>query len=93
MNEGAYVNGLAVTKTRVKLLQAIEQPGRIYGEASDIFDKVTGYRVYARVVEFVTHDWVEPVPREEQHRDEWSQSRTYFRLTDLGRQAMERGRR
>jgi len=87
------INGLKPTRHRLALLKAIEQPGRVYGEANDIFDKVSGSRVYARVLELIQHDWIEPVPREEQHRDEWSQTRTYYRLTDFGRAAIERGRR
>lgn len=88
------INGLYPTRHRIALLKAVaEGKGRVYGEGNDIYDRVAGTRVYARALELIRHDWIEPVPREEQHRDEWSQSRTYYRLTDFGRKAIERGKR
>lgn len=93
MSVEGEINGLYPTRHRIALLKAVQQPGRVYGEANDTFDKVAGSRVHARVKELHSHGWIEPVPHEEQHRDEWSQTRTYYRLTDLGRAAIERGRR
>lgn len=88
------INGLYPTPVRLKLFAAVRVPGRIYGEAGEVWDRVTGYRVTARIGEQVDHHWIEAVPREG-YRDEWSPQRTYYRPcdTEVGRAVIERGRR
>lgn len=88
------INGLYPTPVRLKLVAALDEAGRIYGEAGEIWDKVTGYKVTKRVEELIQHQWAEAVPRAG-YRDEWSPQRNYFQPADneFGRAAIERGRR
>jgi hypothetical protein len=88
------INGTYPTPVRLKLVAAIQEPGRIYGEAGEVWDKATGYKVTRRVGELVAAKWIEAIPREG-YRDDWSPQRTYFRPADndFGRAAIERGRR
>lgn len=94
MSVEGEINGLYPTPVRLRLMAALDEPGRIYGEAHEIWDKATGFKVSSRVAELVHHDWAEAVPREGYAAD-WSQQRTYFRPADndFGRAAIERGRR
>jgi len=88
------INGLYPTPVRLKLVAAVQVPGRIYGEAGEVWDKVTGYKVTRRVGELLHHKWIEPVPRDG-YRNDWSPQRNYFQPADneFGRAAIERGRR
>lgn len=86
------INGLFPTKRRIALCQAITEAGQVYGEAGETWLKRDGSKVSARMTELLVHKWAEPIPREG-YRDEWSPQRLYYRLTDLGRAAIERGRR
>jgi hypothetical protein len=88
------INGLYPTPVRLKLVAALDEPGRIYGEANEIWDKVTGFKVTSRVSELIQHQWAEAVPREG-YRADWSPRRNYFRPADneFGRAAIERGQR
>ena len=89
-----YINGLYPTPVRLKLIAALNEPGRIYGEANEIWDKATGRKVTDAVSTLIKHQWAEAVPRTG-YRADWSPQRTYFRPADneFGRAAIERGRR
>jgi hypothetical protein len=89
------INGLYPTHVRLRLFAAVRVPGRIYREANGVaYDAVTGLKVTARIKEQVDHGWIEAVPREG-YRADWAPSRTYYRPadSDVGRAAIERGRR
>jgi hypothetical protein len=92
-----YVNGLAATPVRVRLLRAIQdEPGRIYYEpaAKEAFDFSSGLKVTARLKVMVDHGWVRAKTDDDEWlTGEWSRGRVYYRLTDDGRAAIERGQR
>ena len=94
MSVAGEINGLFPTPVRLRLFAAVRAPGRIYGEAGQVWDKETGYKVMSRVAELLKHGWIEAVPREG-YRADWSPQRTYCRPadSDVGRAAIERGRR
>lgn len=83
---------LSPTKVRRALLTAVaEGGGRIYLEHStkDVRDKATGFVITARLKELVNAGWVVARPDgEPRGGGEWSDQRTYYRLTDEGRAAM-----
>jgi hypothetical protein len=76
------------TKHRKAMLRAVDEPGRIYGEAGEIWDKQEGCKITSRIEEATHAGWVHAVPRAG-YRDEWSPQRTYFELTDAGREAKD----
>ena len=92
-----YVNGLAATPVRVKLLEAIRDTrGRIsYDPISRAaYDNETNRKVTAQLREFIDHDWIRPRrPDEPLTGGEWSEQRTYYRITESGEAAIERGKR
>lgn len=94
MSVQGEINGVYPTPVRLKLFAAVQVPGRIYGEAGEVWDKVTGYKVTARINELLGARWIEAVPREGYAAD-WSEQRNYFRPADnaFGRAAIERGKR
>jgi hypothetical protein len=89
-----YINGTYPTPVRLRLVAAVQEPGRIYGEAGEVGDKATGFKVTRRIGEQIAAKWIEAVPREG-YRDDWSPQRTYFRVSDneFGKAVIERGRR
>ncbi len=95
--EGIYVNGLAATPVRVKLMLAVrDEPGRIYYEpaAKEAHDHSSGLKVTARLKDCVDHGWLRArKPVEPVLKGEWSTTRIYYRVTDLGHAAIERGQR
>lgn len=95
MSVEGEINGLYPTPVRVRLLVAIrDEPGRIHGHARQAYDDRTGGRVTSRLREMVDAGWVRARTADEPLlKGEWSQTRTYYRLTDLGRAAIERGKR
>lgn len=94
MSVEGEINGLYPTPVRLKLFAAVRVPGRIYGEAGEVWDKVTGYKVTRRIGEQVAAKWIEAVPKDG-YRDEWSPQRRYFQAADndFARAVIERGRR
>lgn len=88
------INGLYPTPVRLKLVAALNEPGRIYGEANEIWDKATGRKVTAAVSMLIQHRWAEAVPRAG-YRADWSNRRNYFQPADneFGRAALERAER
>lgn len=84
------INGLHPTLTRKALLRLIDAGGgRIYGEARQVFDKVTYRRVTAEMKKLIAHDWVRALrPDEPRGPGETASMRVYYRLTEYGRTAM-----
>lgn len=71
-------------------------PGRIYYEpaAKEAFDFASGLKVTARLKDCVDHGWLRARhPEEPLLKGEWSHTRIYYRVTELGDAAIERGQR
>lgn len=88
-------SGLFPTPIRVKLLVAIQDgKGRIYKDSTGVYDASSGAKVTERLRAMVDAGWVRAKTDDDPFlTGEWSRSRIYYRLTDLGHAAIERGRR
>lgn len=90
------VNGLYPTPQRKALMRLIhEGKGRIRGEAGEVWDVIPWRKVTAKVREFIQHGWVRALSPDEPRGPGETKAPgvTYFRVTDIGLQALagERG--
>lgn len=83
------MSDLYPTKTRLALLDAVAEPGRIYDEAGHTWDHETGCRVTFRVEEAIRAAWIRPRTDDDQVHQEEFLPRGYYRLTDEGQQVRD----
>jgi hypothetical protein len=84
------VSDLHPTPVRKRLLRAIrDEPGRIYFEAGEVWDKVTAYRVTDKVRQFIAAGWVRALTPEEPRQKGESPLLTYYRVLDAGQKHIE----
>jgi hypothetical protein len=77
------INGLYPTKTRIALLRAVVNR-RVYDFEGEAYDEASGTKVSARLRELIGHEWVAATR---------FGSTTSYRLTNLGRRALNGGDR
>jgi hypothetical protein len=89
------VNGLAATPARRALLKAINDGrGRISYDPAEktVYDHDTGIRVTDRCRDLVSADWIRALEPGQQRGPGELHFRTYYRLTDFGRVALNGAR-
>jgi hypothetical protein len=81
------VSGLFPTPHRKAFLKAAGQPGRIYREAGQAWDRESAMKVTERLREAFDAGWVEPIPEAERTKGMWP-GRIYYRITDHGQRVL-----
>jgi hypothetical protein len=84
------IGGLYPTRTRLSLLKAVrEGQGRIYFEASEVWDNTAGTKVTARMRELIRAGWVRALKPDEPRGPGEIGPRTYYRIERLGYEALK----
>jgi hypothetical protein len=85
---GSSYRGLRITRVRLGLINAIEEDGRIYFEAGDARDGLTGWVVTAQMKTLIRAGIARAADPAEPRRPKELSFRRYYRLVDEAARAL-----